>query len=153
MCTPGYICILKSALYILEVDSSLPCLLPRRVADECCTWAEQLTNPVYCTSQKQCCARCSPSPDLPSWWVCVFMYASVYTSRERLQRCQLRFNIFSLLSAPTHFSLCTAAQICKCSLLRMHSTRSASIYSILFSPSLQCLHAAFAFLFGLCCCG
>lgn len=71
-------------------------------------------------------------------WVRSF-YVSVYVRRECLQGCQRRFKIFSLLSAPTHFSLCTAAQICKSSLLRMQSTRSASIYSILLSPSL-CTH-------------
>lgn len=105
-------------------------------------------------------------------WVCSFYHVSVYVRRECLQGCQRRFKIFSLLSAPTHFSLCTAAQICKSSLLRMQSTRSASIYSILLSPSLcanppslfsllsfshplssslRCLHSVFGFLFGLSC--
>lgn len=71
-------------------------------------------------------------------WVCSFHLVSVCERRECLQGCQRRFKIFSLLSAPTHFSLCTAAQIWKSSLLRMQSTRSASIYSILLSPPSLC---------------
>lgn len=70
---------------------------------------------------------------------------SVCARRECLQACQRRFKIFSLLSAPTHFSLCTAAQICKSSLLRMQSTRSAPIYSILLSPSFS-VHSCSLFL-------
>lgn len=100
--------------------------------------------------------------------VCSFYCVSVYVWRECLQGCQRRFKIFSLLSAPTHFSLCTAAQICKSCLLRMQSTRSASIYSVLplslhsplplcsfcslsLSFSLCCLHSVFGFQFSLCC--
>lgn len=136
---------------------------------------------LYMTVQEQSNAQSFPSPDFKCRVVCVYVCAcvfhgvSVYVRRECLQGCQWRFKIFSLLSAPTHFSLCTAAQICKSSLLRMQSTRSASIYSILLSPcfcthppslfisslcfstppppsfSLRCLHSAFGFLFGLSC--
>lgn len=77
-----------------------------------------------------------------------FQCVSMYVRRECLQGCQRRFKIFSLLSAPTHFSLCTAAQICKSSLLRMQSTRSASIYSILLSPSF-CTHPPSLFISAL----
>lgn len=82
--------------------------------------------------------------------VCVrfFHCVSMYVRRECLQGCQQRFKIFSLLSVPTHFSLCTAAQICKSSLLRMQSTRSASIYSILLSPSF-CTHPPSLFISAL----
>ncbi len=133
---------------------------------------------LYITVQEQSNAQSLPSPDLKSSVcdcvrVCSFHRASVYVRRECLQGCQRRFKIFSLLSAPTHFSLCTAAQICKSTLLRMQSTRSASIYSILLAPSLlhspslsvllcslflsppssslRCLHSVSAFLFGLSC--
>lgn len=81
--------------------------------------------------------------------MCSLHRVSVYVRRECLQGCQRRFKIFSLLSAPTHFSLCTAAQICKSSLLRMQSTRSASIYSILLSPSF-CTHPPSLFFSTLC---
>lgn len=114
---------------------------------------------LYITVEEQSYAQSFPSPDLKSSvcacfvWLCSSVHASVcvfvrvlpstvYQSmrRECLQGCQRRFKIFSLLSAPTHFSLCTAAQICKSVLLRMQSTRSASIYSFLLSPS-QCTHS------------
>lgn len=116
---------------------------------------------LYITVEEQSYAQSFPSPDLKSSvcacfvWLCSSVHASVcvfvrvlpstvYQSmrRECLQGCQRRFKIFSLLSAPTHFSLCTAAQICKSILLRMQSTRSASIYSFLLSPS-QCTHPPF----------
>lgn len=99
-------------------------------------------------------------------FLCVFLWETAFhrvsesVSKVCLQGCQRRFKIFSLLSAPTHFSLCTAAQICKSTLLRMQSTRSASIYSILLSPS-RCTHPpslplilvllSLVFLFGLSC--
>lgn len=110
------------------------------------------------TVQEQSNARSFPSPDLKSSvcacvfmcsWMHPFLCVSVYVRRECLQRCQWRFKIFSLLSAPTHFSLCTAAQICKSSLLRMQSTRSASIYSILLSPCF-CTHPPSLFISALC---
>lgn len=111
---------------------------------------------LYITVQEQSNAQSFPSPDLKSSvcvrdcvWVCSFHRVSVYVRRECLQGCQRRFKIFSLLSAPTHFSLCTAAQICKSSLLRMQSTRSASIYSILLSPSF-CTHPPSLFFSALC---
>jgi len=150
---------------------------------------------LYITVQEQSNAQSLPSPDLKSslfvcvfvWvctpvhaslcecgflWECSFHHVAEYVRRECLQGCQRRFKIFSLLSAPTHFSLCTAAQICKSSLLRMQSARSASIYSILHSPldvlalppflsvlsalplssSFCCLLSVFGFLFGLSCC-
>lgn len=90
---------------------------------------------LYMTVQEQ--SKCTKLPILPLTpslvcAVCVCVRKRKRRSargEERLQGRQRRFKIFSSLSAQTHFSLCTAAQICKWSLLRMQSTRSASIYS------------------------
>lgn len=70
-----------------------------------------LPNNKHMTVQEQSIAQSFLLPDLKSSVWCVWV--SVDVRRECLQGCQRRFKIFSLLSAPTHFSLCTTAQICK----------------------------------------
>lgn len=88
------------------------------------------------TVQEQ--SKCTKLPILPLTPSLACANAKRRSARgeERLQGRQRRFKIFSSLSAQTHFSLCTAAQICKWSLLRMQSTRSASIYSSPLARSL-----------------
>lgn len=182
-----HVCVFVVRLYLsYTLINSHVCECQQRVVSLSGSWL--LSNQLYCTSLCRNKAQHKASHPLTLslvcaceclcvcviLWVCSFLCVSVYVRRECLQGCQRRFKIFSLLSAPTHFSPCSAAQICKSVLLRMQSTRSASIYSILLSPSLSvsaltlplcssplsssllssplgCLHSVFGFLFGLSC--
>lgn len=89
-------------------SSEWPASLGPVPRDDSCIWADCLTtNTWLCRNKAMHRASCCLTLSLVS--VCV----SVDVRRECLQGCQRRFKIFSLLSAPTHFSLCTTAQICK----------------------------------------